>query len=204
MDLFLKDTIGIIPNAFSDELCDKILKLYYTGMLKDQLYDGLTGLGVNHSIKNSKDWQLIGCGLDGEAECVAEIQKTFIEHVGSYCGSFPHQDKIDRHYMFSDDNYFEVYQVQRYKANEGHYNSWHCESGNFSMSKRIFAFLVYLNDVKEGGETEFLYANMKIQPKKGTLLVHPAGYPYFHKGNMPISDDKHILISWLSYSPPKN
>ena len=56
MDLFLKDTIGIIPNAFSDELCDKILKLYYTGMLKDQLYDGLTGLGVNYNVKKSKDW----------------------------------------------------------------------------------------------------------------------------------------------------
>ena len=66
----------------------------------------------------------------------------------------------------------------------------------------FFAFLVYLNDVKEGGETEFLYANLKIQPKKGTLLVHPAGYPYFHKGNVPVSDDKYILVSVLSYNQP--
>jgi len=202
MDLFLKDTIGIIPNAFSDELCDKILKLYYTGMLKDQLYDGLTGLGVNHSIKNSKDWQLIGCGLDGEAECVAEIQKTFIEHVGSYCGSFPHQDKIDRHYMFNADNYFEFFQVTRYEKGSGHYGSWHCETSNYVMSRRIFVFLLYLNDVGEGGETEFLYAGLKTKPKKGTLVIHPAGFPYFHKGNMPTSDDKYILVSVLSYNQP--
>jgi len=202
MDLFLKDTIGIIPNAFSDELCDKILKLYYTGMLKDQLYDGLTGLGVNHSIKNSKDWQLIGCGLDGEAECVAEIQKTFIEHVGSYCGSFPHQDKIDRHYMFNADNYFEFFQVTRYEKGSGHYGSWHCETSNYVMSRRIFVFLLYLNDVGEGGETEFLYAGLKTKPKKGTLVIHPAGFPYFHKGNVPVSDDKYILVSVLSYNQP--
>ncbi len=72
------------------------------------------------------------------------------------------------------------------------------------MSRRIFVFLLYLNNVEEGGETEFLYAGVKTKPKKGTLVIHPAGFPYFHKGNMPISDDKHILISWLSYSPPKN
>jgi hypothetical protein len=116
MDLLFRDTIGVFPNAFSNELCDKLLNLYYKGMLKDQLYDGLTGLGLNHDIKNSKDWQLIGCGLDGEAECVAEIQRTFINYIGIYCGSFPHQDKINRHYMFNADNYFEVYQLQRYKA----------------------------------------------------------------------------------------
>ena len=103
--------------------------------------------------------------------------------------------------MFGAESFFEVYQVQRYLKGEGHYNAWHNESGSFRMSRRIFAFLVYLNDVKEGGETEFLYANLKVQPKKGTLLVHPAGFPYYHKGNVPISDDKHVLISWLSYTP---
>ncbi len=116
-------------------------------------------------------------------------------------GGFPHQDKVDHHYMFCSETFFELYQVQRYLKGEGHYNAWHNESGNFRMSRRIFAFLVYLNNVKEGGETEFLYANLKVQPKKGTLLVHPAGFPYYHRGNVPISDDKHILISWLSYTP---
>jgi hypothetical protein len=53
MDLLFRDTIGVFPNAFSNELCDKLLNLYYKGMLKDQLYDGLTGLGLNHDIKNS-------------------------------------------------------------------------------------------------------------------------------------------------------
>jgi hypothetical protein len=202
MDLLFRDTIGVFPNAFSNQLCDKILSMYYESIEKNQVYEGISGAGVNHNIKNSKDWQLMSSGHPDEFVVSQEIRQMFLEHVGvKYCGGFPHQDKIDHHYMFGAESFFEVYQVQRYLKGEGHYNAWHNESGSFRMSRRIFAFLVYLNDVKEGGETEFLYANLKVQPKKGTLLVHPAGFPYYHKGNVPISDDKHVLISWLSYTP---
>ena len=89
--------------------------------------------------------------------------------------------------------------VQRYTKGTGHYNAWHHEGGTFKMSRRYFALLVYLNDVEEGGETEMLYTGQKIKPEKGKLLVHPAGFPYIHKGNMPLSNDKTILISWLVF-----
>ena len=104
--------------------------------------------------------------------------------------------------MFNANNYFEFFQVTRYEKGSGHYGSWHCETANYAMSRRIFVFLLYLNNVEEGGETEFLYAGVKTKPKKGTLVIHPAGFPYFHKGNMPTSDDKYILVSVLSYNQP--
>ena len=44
-----------------------------------------------------------------------------------------------------------------------------------------------------------LYTGQKIKPEKGKLLVHPAGFPYIHKGNVPLSSDKTILISWLVF-----
>ena len=28
------------------------------------------------------------------------------------------------------------------------------------------------NDVEEGGETEFLYQQLKVKPKKGTVVYH--------------------------------
>ena len=36
---------------------------------------------------------------------------------------------------------------------------------------RVLAWMVYLNDVEEGGETEFLYQKLRIKPKKNTLLI---------------------------------
>ena len=86
----------------------------------------------------------------------------------------------------------------------GGYHVWHYENGDRAETyNRELVWMIYLNDMPEGeGETEFLYAGVKTKPKKGTLVIHPAGFPYFHKGNIPISDDKYILVSVLSYNQP--
>ena len=57
------------------------------------------------------------------------------------------------------------------------------------------AWMVYLNDVPEGGETEFLYQKLKVKPKKGTVLIWPGGYTHLHRGNPPMSD-KYIATGW--------
>ena len=203
MNLSIKDTIGVYPNALRDSTCDRIIDLYKQGNSINQTYDGITSGGVNKSIKNSRDWQLMGCNLPGESECVDEVRSVFLHYLTEgYLGSFPNQRDVDKSWMLSSPNFFELYQIQKYSVREGHYGAWHNESGTFSMSRRIFAFLIYLNNVADGGETEFLYADLKVKPKKGTLLIHPAGFPYYHRGNMPISNDKYILISWMSYCPP--
>ena len=60
-----------------------------------------------------------------------------------------------------------TFKLQRYNPGEGYF-TLHCENDggvDGSAEKRILAWMVYLNDVKEGGDTEFLYQQKKIQPK---------------------------------------
>ena len=172
MDLLLRDTIGVFPNAFTNEFCDKLIGLYHQAVDKNESYEGFTGYGVNHTVKKSIDWGLLGSNLPESAECVGIVHKTFLDYIGIYCASFPHQDKIDRHYMFNADNYFEFFQVTRYEKGSGHYGSWHCETSSYVMSRRIFVFLIYLNDVKEGGETD--------RPRLSSRSSrHPAEEPCF-------------------------
>ena len=70
----------------------------------------------------------------------------------------------------------------------------------------MFVFIFYLNDVEEGGETGFLFKDedtndfFKVKPEAGKLIIHPASWPYIHKGYMPKSDDKYILTTWLLYN----
>ncbi len=52
-------------------------------------------------------------------------------------------------------NILEV-KIQKTKVGEG-YHFWHCENAEMKARNRILAFMVYLNDVNEGGETEFYY-----------------------------------------------
>jgi hypothetical protein len=79
----------------------------------------------------------------------------------------------------------------------GGFHDWHCENSNFQNCQRIVVFMVYLNDITDGGETEFLYYRKRIQPAAGRILIWPAGYPHTHRGNPPLSETKYILTGWL-------
>ena len=60
--------------------------------------------------------------------------------------------------------------------------------------------MYYLNDVESGGETEFYFQKRSIKPRKGTVVIAPAGFTHTHRGNVPISGDKYIITSWLLYN----
>ena len=57
----------------------------------------------------------------------------------------------------------------------------------------------YLNTVEEGGETEFLYQQVKFKPTRNTALLWPGSWTHQHRGNPPVSGNKYILTGW--YSP---
>jgi hypothetical protein len=65
--------------------------------------------------------------------------------------------------------------------------------------KRFLNFLIYLNDVEEGGETEFPQLPLSVNPKAGTMVVFPPMWPWLHAGRKPISGPKYFAHSYLHY-----
>jgi hypothetical protein len=79
----------------------------------------------------------------------------------------------------------------------GGFHYWHFENGGFESSSRLLTFQIYLNDILEGGETEFLYYSKRIIPEQGKLIIWPAGFTHTHRGNPPLKQDKYILTGWI-------
>jgi len=93
--------------------------------------------------------------------------------------------------------YFTGLKIQKTLPTEG-YHVWHIEHGvGYDNEARAFVFSIYLNDVEEGGETEFLHFSKRVKPKTGRIVIWPAGFPYVHRGNSPLSGKKYILTSWM-------
>jgi hypothetical protein len=86
--------------------------------------------------------------------------------------------------------------IQKTSKSQG-YHVWHYEDGTFGNNRRIFATMLYLNDVEEGGETEFLYQSLRIKPEKGKFIIWPAHWTHTHRGNPPLSGEKYITTSWI-------
>ncbi len=93
--------------------------------------------------------------------------------------------------------------LQKYVRGEGGYPHWHSEiypkDETCEPLHRVLAFQFYLNDVREGGETEFYYQKRAIAPKAGRMVVFPAGFTHTHRGNRPESSDKYIATSWVLF-----
>lgn len=88
------------------------------------------------------------------------------------------------------------YNVRVYPKNRGMFND-HIDTGTKQTFNRLLAFILYLNTVECGGETEFLNSGRKIKPAKGKVLIFPCNYLFPHRGNIPISNEKYIATSFI-------
>ena len=81
----------------------------------------------------------------------------------------------------------------------GGYHVWHWESSGRATSNRLLNYQIFLNDVEEGGETEFLYLHRREKAREGTLLIYPGNFTHTHRGNPPISNEKYIINGWIEF-----
>ncbi|MCW5829203.1 MAG: 2OG-Fe(II) oxygenase [Deltaproteobacteria bacterium] len=69
--------------------------------------------------------------------------------------------------------------------------TWHIDARQTFQATRFLTILTYLNDVAEGGETEFSYQGIKVQPEEGSILVFPPYWTHVHRGAPPRSGVKY-------------
>jgi len=115
-------------------------------------------------------------------------------YVSRYFDAFQKLDpfRIDSHFN-----------MQRYLPNEG-FSGWHCERAGLKHSNRILVWMVYLNDVTDGGETEFFYQKHWEEPKQGKLLIWPSDWLYLHRGVSSPTQTKYVLTGWFVHYPIDN
>jgi hypothetical protein len=74
----------------------------------------------------------------------------------------------------------------------------HADCWSMETASRQVSLIVYLNDVREGGETVFDNGTV-IQPKAGRALIFPSSYVFQHEAKAPKSNQKYVLVSWLHW-----
>jgi hypothetical protein len=78
------------------------------------------------------------------------------------------------------------------------YHVWHSEQMNGGSSGRCLVYSLYLNDIEEAGETEFLYQQLRIPPKENSMVIWPAAFTHTHRGNVVHGNkSKYIITGWF-------
>lgn len=193
------DFIEVYEDVFSNEFCDNLVK-YFEWQSQNAMTWRRDAEGASPLNKSDEaitvnpnrpiDLEFTADNLDG-------YLKEFHEKFWNICyrdyiSKNPIICELDRHTIFT-------YKIQKTKPSEG-YHLWHCEIGSTGTSRRLLTYTVYLNDVEEGGETEFLNQRRRVKAKKGSVVIFPAGFTHVHRGNTPLSNDKYIMTGWVEFT----
>lgn len=177
-----------INNFISNDHCDSILN-----DLKDKNFFKAEVIGDDGKVKISK----------GRSNKTFIVRDESIESINLFV------DQLKRTFELERKDLTKI-QVQKYSKKEKYLSHLDSYSKKFldneSVSQRHVTFIMYLNEVKNGGETYFPLLDIKIEPKKGSLIAFENCFKntiYTHPkslhGSKPIqSGEKYILNFWSS------
>jgi hypothetical protein len=200
----VKDFIGVYEDAFTAEWCQSLVNefeyLHSQGFSRNrQEYDSSKQTEKDDNSFSSPDvFQTNGTG-EVESSLAAFGNKVGAQFnnvlwdkcYADYVGHYPALKQSGKHINWLN-------KVNRTEVGQG-YHIWHFEQASREQATRLMAYILYLNDVDEGGETEFLHQTRRIKPEAGTLVLFPASYTHLHRGNTPLSNTKYILTGWIEF-----
>ncbi len=173
-----------IPRLYPKESCDKLINYFENNV--DKATKGtygdkeLNNLEISVTIINKEDFFNLG-------ECL-------INGINHFKMQYPY---LDTHIT----SWAPVPSAQlcRYEPNN-YYSTIHCENdGSIQHLKRVFAWMFFLNDIKEGGGTEFILQDYVAKPKAGDFYIWPAYWSHFHRGVNAPKERKYILTGWCEF-----
>lgn len=192
---FSSEHISVFDNFYTQEFCKSMIDYFnYRNNFvfkRNTQYVNDASLTFGHETDMRLEYELFQ--KEDASNCMTEFQTVFWRDCFPlYTEEHPH---IIQNLAKLD---WSVIKIQKTKPKEG-YHVFHCEQADMFTARRAMFVILYLNDIKEGGETEFVYQSKRVEAKAGRLILAPAAYTHVHRGNPPLSEDKYILTSWLEF-----
>jgi hypothetical protein len=90
--------------------------------------------------------------------------------------------------------------IQHYRPGGG-FKMPHFERGGYATTTRMLTWMTYLNDVKDGGGTHFVYQKHTFEARKGRTLIWPSDFTHTHYGVVSPTEHKYIITGWMNFVP---
>ncbi len=191
-DVNIENFIGVYDNYITKDECDKAIRLFEDQDKFNKTIDRM--LIQKEPIIKMQDQQFFAGGYNLKF-WYEELKPLILnfdiawQHYNKNTGATASYDQ--------EKFFYTTVKIQKTLPTQG-YHVWHIEHNQgYENECRAFVYTIYLNDIEEGGETEFLHFSKRVKPKAGRIVIWPAAFPYVHRGNPPLSGKKYILTSWL-------
>ena len=175
----------------NDEISKNIINFFENNI--DLQKDGSTGDGKKLNIKKTTDINIHPKDLNDKKfidikKYIDELHKCYLD----YQEQWPFlKDKINTVDI-------PTFNIQKYNPGD-HFSHIHTERSSLNSLHRVFAWMTYLNDVEDGGNTYFTHYDLRIKPEIGKTLIWPAEWTHAHRGEVLNSGVKYIITGWMHF-----
>ena len=177
------DFIYVERDALPKSFCNNVIEKFEQDDRKRQ---GQVGGGVQLDIKRSSDLSI--SKLDDWKSYDQAFFRCLNNGLKKYIRFLP--EEYIKNKALSELGNDTGYQIQRTQPND--YYIWHHDQ----TTTRLVTFIWYLNDIKDGGYTEFIDGT-RIQPEAGKLIIFPATWDFLHRGVSPKTETKYLCTGWV-------
>ena len=175
-------------NALTPELCENII-LRFEQHSEDQ-YQGKIGQQADEDVNIKRSTDIVVSGKPHWQD----VDRDLFQSLGVAVREFRNQFTYFKG-PFKDMGYG----IQR--TEPGEFYHWHIDGGSHEFSHRQLVAIWYLNDVAgPGGETEFLFQDVKIKPQQGKLILFPPFWTHEHRGVELQSGVKYLATTWVVFA----
>ena len=176
-------------NLENNNLCSEIIKFFKdNNNLQKQ---GITSSGKNLNVKSRID---ISINPNDLKNSKFKILKKYISELHKCYTDYQNQ------WPFLKTTFVEL-NIGRFNIGEyspgDHFAKLHSERTSIHSLHNLFAWMTYLNDVEDGGNTSFDHYGLKIKPETGKTLIWPAEWTHAHSGEILKSGKKYIITGWI-------
>ena len=178
-------------NIENNNLCNELIKYFEENVLLQK--QGETAGGKNILFKKRTDISIMPKDLENLKlkffkNYISELYNCFKD----YNDQWPFLKNVIKNFDIG------VFHMGKYLPGD-HFSRMHTERGNLATSHRVFAWMTYLNDVEDGGETNFSHYGIRIKPEIGKTLIWPAEWTHAHAGEVLNSGVKYIITGWMHF-----
>ena len=178
-------------NLENNKLCNEITNFFENN--KNLQKPGVSGMGKNLKIKKTTDIYIYPDNLKKPKfqilqKYINELHKCFLDYQNQWTFLKSMLKTV----------YVPGFNIQKYSPG-GHYASVHSERTSLETLHRLFAWMTYLNNVDDGGQTNFSHYGIKIKPEIGKTLIWPAEWTHAHAGEILKSGTKYIVTGWIHF-----
>jgi hypothetical protein len=185
----LTDYIKVYDDICDEQLCNEIVGAFesqednhvYINRSKRPTFTEMN-ISQQYSKKDST-WMVIQ----------KQVQTCFIDAVSRY------MNELDLGPDFPSKYAFEEFRVKKYRQDSDDEFADHVDVGDYNSARRFLVGFLYLNDVEEGGTTDFPKISYSVTPKCGRMLLFPPNWMYRHAGRPVTKGSKYILGTYLHY-----